>query len=254
LGYSVPYYLAAINGCHPNYASYLSNKQTLPVKSIGTILRMLEPGNRALFDKTLIEQKYIEFQEREIDDTGTVKVLCEKIGNRTVLLIAPGHSLIDNMQKIKEHAKKEACVVISVSFVPDFIDTDYVFLSNSKRYDTTFNRQEKNIRLIHTSNIQADDTNSFAVNYSSLLNEEDIIIDNSSLMALNLMVKLKPAKVYLAGLDGYLPEKQNYYAERLNLLQNKENIFAQNKAMKNKITELCKQIDMEFLTPSMYLN
>jgi 4-hydroxy 2-oxovalerate aldolase len=158
------------------------------------------------------------------------------------------------MQKIKEHAKKENCVVISVSFVPDFIDTDYVFLSNSKRYNTTFNRQAKNIRLIHTSNIQASETNSFAVNYSSLLNEEDIIIDNSSLMALNLLVKLKPAKVYLAGLDGYLPEKQNYYAERLNLLQNKENIFVQNKAMKNKIVELRKQIDMEFLTPSMYLN
>jgi hypothetical protein len=54
-------------------------------------------------------------------------------------------------------------------------------------------------------------------------------------------------------LDGYSAEKQNYYAERLNLLQNKENILAQNKAMKNKITELYKRINMEFITPSMYV-
>lgn len=55
-GYSVPYYLAAINGCHPNYASYLNSKNTLNVKSISTILRMIEPEKRSLFDKNLVEK------------------------------------------------------------------------------------------------------------------------------------------------------------------------------------------------------
>ena len=41
-GYCVPYYLAAINGCHPNYASYLNNKKTLTVRNIATILRVVE--------------------------------------------------------------------------------------------------------------------------------------------------------------------------------------------------------------------
>ena len=40
-GYTVPYYLAAINGCHPNYASYLAQKQTLAVKEISAILHMI---------------------------------------------------------------------------------------------------------------------------------------------------------------------------------------------------------------------
>ena len=35
-GYSVPYYLAAVNRCHPNYASFLLSKQTLPVTGIDT--------------------------------------------------------------------------------------------------------------------------------------------------------------------------------------------------------------------------
>jgi 4-hydroxy 2-oxovalerate aldolase len=214
---------------------------------------MLEPERRSLFEKALIEQKYKEYQEQEIDDTETIKMLREKICRRNVLLMAPGHSLVDNMQKIRDYREKEHCIVISVSFVPDFVDTDYVFLSNYKRYNTTFNPSLiRNIQLIHTSNIQANSTSSFMVNYSSLLNEEDIIIDNSSLLALNLLTKLNPAKMYLAGLDGYSLEKGNYYAERLNLLHNKENILAQNKAMKNKIAELQKKMTMEFITPSMY--
>ena len=36
-GYSVPYYIAAINDCHPSYATYLTNMQTLFVKDINNI-------------------------------------------------------------------------------------------------------------------------------------------------------------------------------------------------------------------------
>jgi 4-hydroxy 2-oxovalerate aldolase len=252
-GYAVPYYLAAINGCHPNYASYLTNKQTLPVKSISTILRMIEPEKRSLFDKEIIEHKYKEFQEREIDDSLTLKTLYQSIERKNVLLIAPGHSIIDNKQRLIDLVAEKKCIVITVSFVPNFIETDFVFLSNYKRYNTTFNQTEKNINLIHTSNIQLSD-NGLVVNYSSLLNEEDIIIDNSSLMALNLLAKLYPAKVYLAGLDGYSFEKENYYLERLNLVQNRETVLEQNKAMKNKIKKLQKKLGIEFVTPSLYVD
>jgi 4-hydroxy 2-oxovalerate aldolase len=251
-GYTVPYYLAAINGCHPNYASYLSNKQTLPVKSISTILRMIEPDLRSLYDKKIIEQKYKEFQERDIDDSLTIKNLYQSIAKKNILLIAPGHSLVKNEQKLINLVKDENCVVISISFVPNFIETDFVFLSNFKRYNTTFNQTQKKINLIHTSNIQIPDNNDLIVNYSSLLNEEDIIMDNSSLMALNLLTKLQPEKVYLAGLDGYSFDKENYYAERLNLIQNKEVIQEQNKAMKNKINKLHKKLAIEFVTSSLY--
>jgi 4-hydroxy 2-oxovalerate aldolase len=252
-GYAVPYYLAAINGCHPNYASYLSNKHTLPVKSISTILRMIEPEKRALFDKEIIEHKYKEFQEREIDDSLTIKKLNQSIEQKNVLLIAPGYSIIDNKQKLIDLIAEKECIVITVSFVPDFIEPNFVFLSNYKRYNTTFNQTGMNINLIHTSNIRLSD-NGLVINYSSLLNEEDIIIDNSSLMALNLLAKLHPNKVYLAGLDGYSFDKENYYLERLNLFQNKETIIEQNKAMKNKIKKLQNKLNIEFITPSLYID
>ena len=40
-GYSVPYYLAAVNGCHPNYATYLVNRQTLRVRDINSVIKSI---------------------------------------------------------------------------------------------------------------------------------------------------------------------------------------------------------------------
>lgn len=251
-GYSVPYYLAAINGCHPNYASYLSTKQTLTVKHIATILKMIEPEKRSLFDKELAEKKYKEFQAREINDEVALEILRKSIEGQNVLLLAPGSSLIENEKRVIEKAKANDCVTISVTFVPGFIDCDYTFLCNLKRYDTTFNPQNRKINLIHTSNIQIKGEESLILNYSSLLSEPEAIQDNSSMMVLNFLLKLKPAKVFIAGLDGYSLDQKNYYQDRLQLKQDKELLMDINKAITDRVKEISNKLPIEFITPSLY--
>lgn len=250
-GYSVPYYLAAINGCHPTYASYLSGKQTLTVRNIATILRMIEPEKRSLFNKAIAEEKYLEFQSNEINDESTIEQLKSAITGRNVLVIAPGPSLATNQEVILQIAKDKDCVVIAATFVPDFIETDYVFLSNLKRYSTTFNPSHKQINLIHTSNIKVEETEKMVVNYSSLLNEEDVIRDNTSAMLLNLLTRINPASVYLAGLDGYKLNGDNYYLNRLKL-QTGDYYKELNEAMTNKIKSARQDLEIEFVTPSLY--
>ncbi len=251
-GYSVPYYLAAINGCHPNYASYLSRKQTLTVKNIGTILRMIEPENRSLFNKSLAEAKYKLFQDREVDDNDSISILKKAMAGKNVLLLAPGPSLTYSKEKIIELAKAKDCIVVSASFVPDFIECNYTFLSNQKRFNTTFNPNGKVLNLIHTSNVIIDSDKAITVNYSSLLNEDDVIIDNSILMFLNLLVKIQPAKVFLAGFDGYNVDGKNYYQNRLQFSQDKETLAAINKSTTRKVVELKHHLNIEFLTTSIY--
>ena len=58
-GYSVPYHLAAINHCHPNYAKYLIDKKTVPVDIINQILLSIPEDKKAVYDVDLIEQIYI---------------------------------------------------------------------------------------------------------------------------------------------------------------------------------------------------
>ncbi len=251
-GYSVPYYLAAVNGCHPNYASYLSGKQTLTVQSIGTILRMIEPEKRSLFNKVLAEQKYLEYQSNEIDDSLSIAKLANAINGRNVMLIAPGPSLHDNKDKILEVVKDNECLVIGVTFVPDFIETDFIFLSNLKRYETTFNPTRKAVNLIYTSNIHVKEKDKLVVNYSSLLSEDDIIRDNTSAMLLNLLQKLTPLTVYLAGLDGYNFNGNNYYHSRLKLCMDADAVKAINESMTGKIQSMKTKLHMEFVTPSIY--
>lgn len=252
-GYTVPYYLAAINGCHPNYASFLSQKQTLAIKDISAILHMLPVEMRSLYNKELAEKIYLEYQSHDVDDAWSLKILKEKISERNIILMAPGHSISTCHSKLETKRTEEDYLLISVNFVPDFIDCDFTFLTSAKRYVTTFNPMKKDICLIYTSNIHVEQENSgYCINYVSLLNEVDVIRDNSALMALNLLQKLSPRKVYIAGMDGYSLEKENYYQERMNLIQDNGYALEMNKAIKHRISEIRQTINIEFLTPSLY--
>ncbi len=251
-GYDVPHYLAAINGCHPNYAAFYMGKQTLTVKNIGTILRMIEPDKRSLFNKKIAEEKYKEFQTREIDDSGAIEDLRSKIAGNNVLVLGPGPSISKYKNEIEDIVKKENCVTISVSFVPSELECDYTFLSNLKRYNTTFNPSGKQIKLIHTSNIAVEIPNSLVINYSNYINEDDVIMDNTAMMLLNLLARLKPNRVYLAGLDGYNLNTENYYQERLKLPQDVERMISMNESISLKIADIRKVMDIEFVTPSKY--
>ncbi len=250
-GYAVPYYLAATNGCHPNYAIYLCSKNTLNVKSISTILHMIEPNKRSLFDKNLAEQKYIEFQSREIDDKKTIDLLKSKFVGRNILILAPGSSLSKNEEYIKKTASDNNCLIVSISFVPGFIKPDFVFMSNKKRYLTLGDDQYNNETLIHTSNINIEGDN-LVVNYSDVINEDDNITDNSSLMMLNLLCKLQPSKIYIAGMDGYIVGQDNYYNSKIAIKHDIEQTVVLNKSISRRLVQLESQLNIEMITPSVY--
>jgi len=249
-GYSVPYYLAAVNGCHPNYASYLSDKQTLNVKSIASILRMIDKDKRSLFNKDIVEEKYREFQSREIDDSETLAYLQTVIKGKNILLIAPGSSVDKAQQQLRNMARE--CLTISIAFMPSFMKCDYTFFSNLKRYNAMDEVQLQDVNLIHTSNIQVDKMEKNVVNYSSLLNESEVIRDNAALMAMNLLVKLHPSKVYLAGMDGYTFGGENYVQNSLKQEQDVDRFALLNKEISNRLKELSQKVNMEFVTPTIY--
>lgn len=249
-GYSVPYYLAAINGCHPNYASFLSGKQTLNVRNISTILRMIEPEKRSLYDKSLAEQKYREFQSREIDDASTMEELRKVLSGKEILLVAPGASVNKHTEELK--ALSERCSTISIAFVPSFLRCDFVFFSNLKRYNTMDKSRLKNVNLIHTSNIHIEEAEKYIVNYSSLLNESDVIMDNAALMVLNLLAKIHPSKVYVAGMDGYVYGESNYAEDGRKHEQSKERFALLNKEISIRLAELSRKLAVQFVTPTLY--
>ena len=53
-GYSTLYYIAAIHGCHPNYATYLGEK-SLSNEEIERIMSLIPQEKRTVFDKDFIK-------------------------------------------------------------------------------------------------------------------------------------------------------------------------------------------------------
>lgn len=254
-GYSAPYYIAAINNCHPNYATYLMNLQTLCIKDINAIIRSIPTEKRNLFDQELIHQLYMDYQQKAVDDTDTVNSLTKLCVNHQVLLLAPGRSVSTYKDEIQEFINVNNPLVISINHIPLYFRYDRVFISNLKRFkniDEAISLIKE--KVLFTSNISQVQTQNI-INYSSYLNDVDSIMDNAGLMLINLMKKIGVSSVTLAGYDGFVYSgTKNYYDDRMvNNVQ-----FEKQKQTNNDIIEyfkkMRKSMDINFLTPSIYDN
>lgn len=257
-GYNMFFYLAASNDCHPNYVSYLMDKRTLSVKSINEILGKLEGEKQLLYDKEYIERLYKEYQTIEVDDTEDIKALSGIFQGLSVLLIGPGMNIYRQADKVKKCVEEKNPLIVSVNFIAKEFGTDYVFLSNSKRYvqlATALSKRDLDFKVIATSNVTKTSGNfDYTLKYSSLLDEQAEIIDNSFIMLLKVMKCLGVEKLYLAGFDGYIGDtKQNYINPDMEYNFNEEQAEALNQYVAGVLAEMQKELKMEFVTDSLYV-
>jgi len=257
-GYSFKHFIAASNDCHPDYVSNLLNKKTLSVKSINEIIAKIEPANKLTFNRDIMENLYLEYQNNIIEDSGAYAGLSAELGKRNILIIAPGKSIELHVEKIRSYIKEKNPVIITINFINDDFDPDYVFMGNAKRYSQFFNkiyRKDLNVKVICTSNIaESNKKIDYKFNFNSLVNEDALIRDNPMLMLLKILTKMKIKKASLAGFDGYsADDTQNYPNEYIQFLYCDDNVILRNEAVKKELAVIGKDIHLEFLTPSLYI-
>lgn len=246
-GYSLPFYLSASNACHPNYAIYYGKKNTLTVKSFNELLKSIEADDRKNYSKDKAEKYYLEYQKNFLDDRETLQELQCWLNNRSVLLLAPGASLKQNREKVKQYIVDNKPVVVSLNFVTDDFKIDGIFSSNMRRYHNL--DQKSDIKRIITSNIQEAKYYDYMVNYASYISEYPEIVDNSGLMLLKLLMAIGVKTVAVAGMDGYV-QRDNYFNEMLDF-QFKD-MTRRNLLIADELKDIRKKINIEFLTPSLY--
>lgn len=255
-GYDAAYYIASINGCHPNYASFLMNKQTLCVQDIHAILNSLDLEKRALFDKEYIGTKYLEYMNHHIDDAVVRQLVKERIEEKTVLLLAPGKSLRKSTEKINNLISTGNFYVMSVNFIPSDIEVDTAFISNMRRFKNIQELlQHSNKKdIIVTSNTITEASCGFLiVDYSSYINEEQCIADNAGLMCINFLKKIGVKNLLLAGFDGFSENiKDNYCEISMTVDVEAERLAQMNYAITKKLGQLKNQINFSFLTSTVY--
>ena len=116
--------------------------------------------------------------------------------------------------------------------------------------------QNPNLQVIATSNVtKTDGRFDYTLQYSSLLDEaaDGVCMDNSFIMLLKVMKKIGVQSVALGGFDGYIGDKkQNYINAYMEYSFNKEQAEKTNQYVTDVLDDLKKDIDMNFITDSLY--
>ena len=222
--------------------------------SIGGIPELITDGvdedKKVTYDKNYIEDLYLRYMATGKSQEEHKAELTESLNGKTILLIAPGKSSIEEKDGIISFVNEDV-VTVSVNYNYPLVDTDYIFLSNLRRFrELGASNREK---CIVTSNIPADNVY-LQTKYRDLLCDIEAVKDNAGLMAIKFFAKMGVKKIYLAGFDGYShDEKENYGESTMAFVTKTAILDAMNHGMTEMLKKYSELVELNFLTKPHYV-
>ncbi|MGN0559360.1 MAG: aldolase catalytic domain-containing protein [Acutalibacteraceae bacterium] len=248
-GYAVEYYLSAANHCTPSYSAHFYKKHMLSVDQVAELLGMIKEEKKISFDREYADELYYEYNAKNFVDQHSIEKIRESVSGKRVLLVAPGASVTESLNEIREFSDQEDVVTISLNNIPPF-PTDYIFVSKQSVMDYAENSDSK--RII-TSNVTTDNEKGLIINYTSWTNWSGGKSDNALFVMMNILKFVGAKKIVLAGFDGFMADvDKNYYDEKLKRPVNKEQADRRNSRTKAYLNNDCKDVEISFLTASIY--
>ena len=109
-------------------------------------------------------------------------------------------------------------------------------------------------KVIATSNVtKTSGKFDYTLKYATLLDENAEIIDNSFIMLLKVMIRLGVKKVALGGFDGYMGDRRkNYVNPNMEYKFSKKQAESLNEYVCTVLKTLSDELEMEFITDSLY--
>lgn len=250
-GYAPEYYLSAANQCTPSYASHFYNKHMLPIDQVGELLGMIAPEKKISFDKNYAEEVYRQYNEsKAVDDSAVVSDLKGVFVDKTVLLVAPGKSIVEAMDEINEIAASDDVFTIGLNTVLDI--NDYLLTTRKDIYDQAV-ADGKNV-LVCSNVSKGGRGNVKILNYSNWIEVDERTHDSSSVIALNLLKACGVKSIKLAGFDGFAVNiNENYFDPNMRHPVTVEQVERRNSYYKGFINRIkASGVKVEFVTPSKY--
>ena len=258
-GYSTPFFIAGCYSAHVNNIAYLKQKNSIRSRDIRYILNKIGAVKRKRYDYDLLESTYVDYLKSEIDDSASMERLNKAIGGRNVLVLAPGRTVTDFAEKITEHIRENDPVVIAINFIPEGFETDYLYLSNVRRYSYWAGQPSfGGVKKILTSNIMTQSERDEIVSFTRLIKCGFPHVDNSALMLLRLLDQLGAGAIAIAGMDGFSPNKSesNYVDSRIETVNTYEKPMEINREVTEMLRDFMQtrksKMPVTFVTPSRY--
>lgn len=259
-GYSTPFFIAGCYSAHVNNIAYLKQKNSIRSRDIRYILNKIGAVKRKRYDYDLLEHTYLDYLQSNIDDTVSLDRLKDAVEGRKILVIAPGKTASEYVDRINYYIDTERPVVIAINFLPEDICIHYLYMSNIKRYAYWKDQQAfAGVTKILTSNLVTESEGDFVISFLRLIKCGFSHVDNSALMLLRLLDQLNAGSITIAGLDGYEPgSRGNYASSKIEIANTSENSFALNfeiaEMLRDYIQTRKNPISLKCLTPSRFAN
>ena len=251
-GYAPEYYLSSANHCTPSYASHFYNKHMLPIDQVGELLGMISEEKKISFDREYAEELYRKYnEEKSVDDSAVVTDLKAELSEKKVLLVAPGKSVGEALDKITLLSKNEDVVTIGLNSTLD-LAFDYLLTTRSDIYTQALSEGK---RIIVPSSVSKGGRGDVKIlNYANWIEVDERTHDSSSVIAFNLLQACGVKDIMLAGFDGFSVNiNENYYDPNMRRPVNAEQAERRNAYYKGLIGRVrAKGIKVEFVTPSLY--
>jgi 4-hydroxy 2-oxovalerate aldolase len=207
-GYDIKYLVSAVKECSPKVVDYFIKLNGLSIVDIFAIIDTLPPERRipSYFTPEIGREKYVEFarENAEEPDSGFI----QKLKSKQILLVAPGNSVVREIEKIRRYISEKNLLAVSVNHIPEMLEAEYVFVSNPRRYSQVIAQcvdfpPGKTPELIITSNISPVKMAmpQHRVNFAKLF--EKCGGDSSVALFLALLLSTGVDSVWVAGVDGF---------------------------------------------------
>ncbi|MCR4791492.1 MAG: aldolase catalytic domain-containing protein [Lachnospiraceae bacterium] len=260
-GYSTPYFISGYYQCHVNNIAYLTKNHRTNARDMRNVIESLSAEDRRKYDYDLLEAKYLENQNRIVDDEAAIEKLKNEFKGRKVMLIAPGKTSMSEKDKLTRFIDENNPVVIEVNSINKLYNPDYVFFTNSVRYEYARNTypktfyKNKRILLSNIHNQESEDEH--IVNFNLVIKRGWEHFDNAVILALRLLNKLDVTDVYLAGFDGFKTKYNESYADESLPTLNPDNKWDElNEEIKDMYkdfhTSVKGRMNITFLTESIF--
>lgn len=251
-GYSLPHYLSAVYNCHPNYATFLDDKNTLTYEDIESIFQSIPAERRSKYSADYIRDLYSAYQNSKTIDSGEEELL-KMLAGKDIVILAPGKSLEDERERVANVLAETDALVIAVNFIPENYETDFCFFGNIRRWEARDSSAP--VKTIITSNIKSERAATYIIPYSDLVNETEHVTDNSGLMLIALLIKAGVKSILLAGMDGYRIQSLDNFVERtLEFSKSATVMQAMNDGITKVLTTYSKQVPIKFITKERFVH
>ena len=216
-GYSTPYYIAGYYQTHVNNVAYLLKNHRTSAQDMRGIFASLSEEERRHYDYDLLERKYLENQDRIVDDEQALSLLRARAEGKTVLLLALGKTLLTDKEKIELFAGENDVLRIGVNAVVPGYEYDYLFFTNKVRLDyatEAFPEILAETPKILLSNVKTEGAeDELIVNFNRVIKRGWAHFDNAVILCLRLMQRISAKDVAIAGFDGFRHAYNESYAD-----------------------------------------